>query len=68
MRKFKRWLIERFLPMWAKETLLKENEALRQSVAELQQQISELNSYIDGLETGIKAQRRIIITTGGVQK
>ena len=68
MRKFKRWLIERFLPMWAKETLLKENEALRQSVAELQQQISELNSYIDGLETGIKAQRRIIITTGGAQK
>lgn len=68
MRKFKRWLIERFLPAWAKETLLKENEALHQSVAELRQQISELNSYIDGLEAGIKAQRRIIITTGGAQK
>lgn len=68
MRKFKRWLIEHFLPAWAKETILKENEELRQSVAELRQQVTELNSYIDGLQDGIKAQRRIIITTGGVQK
>lgn len=68
MRKFKHWLVERFLPVWAKETLLKENESLRQSVTELRQQVNELNSYIDGLEAGIKAQRRIIITTGGAQK
>lgn len=68
MRKFKRWLIEYFLPAWAKETILKENEELRQSVAELRQKLNERDSYIDGLEAGIKAQRRIIITTGGVQK
>lgn len=68
IRKLKRWLIERFLPAWAKETLLKENEELRRTVVKLRQQIGELNSYIDGLETGIKSQRRIIITAGGVQK
>lgn len=68
MRKFKRWLIERFLPVWAKETILKENESLRELVADLRQQVGALNSYIDGLEAGIKAQRRIIITTGGAQK
>lgn len=68
MKKFKRWLIERFLPAWAKETILKENEELRQSVAELRQKLNERDSYIDGLEAGIRAQRRIIITTGGAQK
>ena len=68
MKKIRTWLIERFLPAWAKETVLKENEELRKENADLQQQISELNFYIDGLETGIRAQRRIIITTGGVQK
>lgn len=68
MKKFKRWLIERFLPAWAKETILKENEELRQSVAELRQKLNERDSYIDGLESGIRAQRRIIITTGGAQK
>lgn len=68
MKKFKRWLVERFLPAWAKETILKENEELRQSVAELRQKLNERDSYIDGLEAGIRAQRRIIITTGGAQK
>ena len=46
----------------------KENEELRRTAVELRQQIGELNSYIDGLEAGIKAQRRIIVTTGGAQK
>ena len=68
MRKFKRWLIEHFLPAWAKETILKENADLRAKVKMLECRIDEQAAYIDGLQDGIKAQRRIIITTGGVQK
>ena len=30
--------------------------------------IEKLNAYIDGLENGIKAQRRIVINTGEVKK
>ena len=30
MRKFKRWLIERFLPVWCREELLTENRRLRE--------------------------------------
>ena len=64
MRRFKRWLIEVFLPTWAKESVVKENEALRERNRELNDEINRLNAYIDGLEAGIRSQRRIIINTG----
>lgn len=63
MKKFKTWLISKFLPMWAKETVLEENEKLRAEVARLKAELKEQYAYIDGLEAGIKAQRRIIINT-----
>lgn len=64
MRRFRKWLIEVFLPTWAKESVVKENEALRERNRELNEEINRLNAYIDGLEAGIRAQRRIIINTG----
>lgn len=64
MRRFRKWLIEVFLPTWAKESVVKENEALRERNRKLNDEINRLNAYIDGLEAGIRAQRRIIINTG----
>lgn len=64
MRRFRKWLIEVFLPTWAKESVVKENEALRERNRELNEEINRLNAYIDGLEAGIRSQRRIIINTG----
>ena len=49
----KKWLLERFLPMWAKE-----NRAL-------QEKIRQLESYIEGLQTGLRAGRKIQILAGG---
>ena len=68
MRKFKNWLIKHFLPNWAKETVLSENMKLQEQVEKLKQEKASLVAYIDGLETGIKAQRRIIINAGEVRK
>lgn len=65
MKKIRDWLITKFLPMWAKETVLAENERLREEVAQLKTELKEQYAYIDGLEAGIKAQRRIIINTQG---
>jgi len=68
MRRFRNWLIKHFLPNWAKETLLSENTHLREQVEKLKQEKASLVAYIDGLETGIKAQRRIIIHAGEVRQ
>lgn len=68
IKKIKRWLINRFLPAWAKETLLKEHEKLLRENAVLKARIKEQDAYIDGIETGIKSQRRIIINNGEVTK
>lgn len=61
IRKIKQWLFDRFLPMWAKETLLKENRELRRENEVLRQKLEIQNAYIAGLETGVRALRRIVI-------
>lgn len=65
MKRIKHWLYSCFLPVWAKEQLLRENEQLRQKIKEQENRIRELNSYIAGLEAGIRNQRRIVINAGG---
>lgn len=61
MKKLKEWLINRFLPAWAKDSVYKENAALKMQVAKLEQEIAQLSAYIDGLEAGMRTQRRIVI-------
>lgn len=68
MKKIKRWLIERILPVWAREQLLAEIRQLEETNRYLRMENCELESYIDGLEAGIKSQRRIIINAGEVKK
>ena len=65
MGKFKKWLINEFLPAWAKDSVLEENRRLQSEIVRLQATIAERDAYIDGLERGIRNQRRIIINTGG---
>lgn len=68
IRKIKRWLIERILPVWAREELMAEIERLKESNQQLAAERDRLNAYIEGLEAGIRAQRRIIINNGEVKK
>ena len=68
MKKIKRWLIERILPVWAREQLLSEIRRLEEANSALRKQIVALESYTEGLEAGIKSQRRIIINTGEAKK
>lgn len=54
----KNWLVNKFLPMWAKETVLRENRLLRQENQALQQEVERLDAYAQGLRTGLRAVGR----------
>lgn len=61
IKKIKAWMIERFLPQWAKGAMLEENQRLREQVEALKRENNWLTAYIEGYEAGVKAHRRIII-------
>jgi len=64
----KKWLIEHFLPMWAKQTVLADNRALLRKNRALRRQNRELLAYIRGLETGLQAARRVTVHNHGGDK
>ena len=61
----KKWLQDNFLPMWAKETLLMENRRLEREKRALQQENKELEAYIQGIQAGLRASKRISIVNHG---
>jgi hypothetical protein len=56
----KKWLLEHYLPMWAKETVLRENRRLMQENEQLCRENESLRCYIRGLHVGLRSRR-----TGG---
>lgn len=69
IKRLRKWLYDRFLPMWAKETLLADYRHVCSENERLLMKLAEKDAYIEGLQAGIKAQRRIVInTTGEVKK
>ena len=62
----KKWLQNRFLPLWAKETLLADKRRLEEENKLLQRKIMELEAYVEGMRAGLRAGKRIsIINRGG---
>lgn len=61
MARFKHWLYEKFLPAWCREDLLNENARLSAAVSELKNENNRLRAYINGFETAIRYQRRVVI-------
>lgn len=54
----KKWLMEHFLTMWAKETVLRDNRQFRRQIRTLEQKNRELQAYIRGLELGLRAVKK----------
>ena len=54
----RKWLTENFLPLWAKETVLRENKLLRAENEVLRQKVNELESYIQGIHLGLRGRRK----------
>lgn len=61
----KKWLIDGFLPMWAKETVLQDNRCLKKQIRALREENAQMRAYIQGMQTGIRAGKRITIQNGG---
>lgn len=57
----KKWFLEQFLPMWAKETVLRDNRRLVRENRLLSRENESLRCYIRGLHRGIRSSR----TAGG---
>jgi len=65
IKRFYTWLRLRFLPEWARRQLMEENQRLVRQLAELQQENQRLESYIEGMQDGLRRQRRVIIYNQG---
>lgn len=61
MSKFKRWLYNKFLPAWCKDELMEENARLMGIVKAQGQEINRLRAYINGMETAMRHQRRVMV-------
>lgn len=61
MKRLKTWLLERFLPAWAKDSVYQENKRLLVQLERQKQEIRELHAYIDGMENSLRFQRRVTI-------
>ena len=64
MRKIKKWLIDRILPVWAREELLRQIRALEEENERLRHVVALKDEYIDGLKWGVKQQRKVVIEEG----
>ena len=62
MTKLKNWFLLHFLPVWAKESVYRENQKLKQKIMEQQSEINQLKAYAAGLEYALR--RRITIHNG----
>lgn len=54
----RKWLIDRFLPMWAKETTLRQLRAEGSRREALEQENACLRAYIRGMERGLRRARK----------
>lgn len=52
--KLREKLVIRYLPLWAKETVLYENERLKKENERLKQEKKELLAYIEGINLGAR--------------
>lgn len=61
----KKWLQNNFLPMWAKESVLRDNRRLERENQLLQQRLNEVEAYTHGLRTGLRAVKHCADTGRG---
>ena len=54
MNRLKKWLVERYLPAYAREVLMEENERLRKELDATRSELREMQHYAAGLEYAVR--------------
>lgn len=54
MNRLKKWLVEQYLPAYARETLLEENARLKKDLEEARGELRELQNYAAGIEYAVR--------------
>lgn len=54
MNRLRKWLVEKYLPAYARETLLEENERLRRELEDARAELREMQHYTAGLEYAVR--------------
>ena len=65
MTKIKMWIIEKYLPSYAKESMTEELRSLNLELDDLRRENEDLRAYIAGLERGVRSLKKIVINTEG---
>lgn len=61
LEKVKQWFYHKFLPEYARQKLLEENERLRRELARKEQRIRDQDNYLEGMHDAQRVMRRISI-------
>ena len=54
MNRLKKWLVEQYLPAYAREALLEENARLKKDLEEARGELRELQNYAAGMEYAVR--------------
>lgn len=54
MNRLRKWLVEKYLPAYAREALLEENKRLRRELEEARAELREVQNYAAGLEYAVR--------------
>lgn len=61
MTKIKMWIIEKYLPSYAKESMTEELRSLNLEIDDLRRENERLRAYIAGLERGVRSLKKVVI-------
>ena len=64
MTRIKRWICDKYLPSYARESAAEEMRRLKARIFDLESENARLRAYIEGFERSTRQMRKIIINTG----
>jgi hypothetical protein len=67
IKQIKEWLMNKYLPTWAKLELMEELQKTRTELAKTQQQLREMQQYVNGIHFALHG-KQININIGGKEK